>query len=173
VRALRGPAAALLLVAGLAAPPASAESPAAPAPVPAPVPAWAGAWRLDVAGSAMGRGPRVPRWREDRIAEDGAWLAVDMTSVRASGDTVRLAYRYRTDGEAVNRMLGQDIRTRGRLDGRALVLESETQLALFRFEVRERWTLSDDGTTMTQERTSRSPMGEERQRLLFRRVRGR
>jgi len=121
----------------------------------------------------MGRGPRVPRWREDRIAEDGAWLAVDMTSVRASGDTVRLAYRYRTDGEAVNRMLGQDIRTRGRLDGRALVLESETQLALFRFEVRERWTLSDDGTTMTQERTSRSPMGEERQRLLFRRVRGR
>jgi len=173
MRPLRGPAAALLLTAGLTAPLPLCASPATLAPASASAPAWAGAWRLDVAGSSMGRGPRVPRWREDRIAEDGVWLAVDMTSVRASGDTVRLAYRYRTDGEAVNRMLGQDIRTRGRLDGGALVFESETQLALFRFEVRERWTLSADGATMTQERTSRSPMGEERQRLLFRRVRGR
>jgi hypothetical protein len=173
VRARRVLPALGLLAAGLGAPLPLRAATAPPAPPPAAAPAWAGMWRLDVAGSAMGRGPRVPRWREDRVAEDGAWLAVEMTSVRASGDTVRLAYRYRTDGEAVNRMLGQDIRTRGRLEDGALLFESETQLALFKFEVRERWTLSADGAAMTQERTSRSPLGEERQRLLFRRVRGR
>jgi len=129
----------------------------------------AGTWRLDVAASELGKGPRVPKWREDRIVRDGDWIAVKVTSVRTNGDTVRIDFRYHTAGEAVNRLAGQEVRTRGKREGGKLALESEAQLALFKFEVSERWSVSADGATLTQERTSRSPMGEESQRLVMRR----
>ena len=161
-------AAALFVTALLPCGPLAAR--AADAPVP-DLTAFSGTWRLDLAASRMGEGPRVPRWREDRIRSAGAEVAVHMTSVRPRGDTLRLDYRYATGGESVNRMAGQEVRTRGRRDGAALVFESEAQLALFKFEVSERWSLSADGGTLTQERMSRSPTGEERQRLVFRRVR--
>jgi len=170
----------LLLVAWLVVSSASAAAPAATKAPKAVAPAaaadtslaarLAGTWRLDVAASTLGKGPRVPTWREDRIVREGDWLAVNMTSVRTSGDTVRIDFRYNTAGEAVNRMAGQEVRTRGRRDGGRLALESEAQLALFKFEVSERWSLSDDGATLNQDRTSRSPMGEEQQRLVFRKI---
>ena len=115
-------------------------------------------------------GKRLPRSREDVMDEQGAWLHVVSTSIRASGDTMHLDYRYRTDGEAVNRVLGQEVRTKGRRMGSTLRFESESQLALFKLSVGERWTLSPDGVTLTQERTSRSPIGDEKQKLVFRRA---
>ena len=101
----------------------------------------------------------------------GEWLRVTSTTIRASGDTLLMEYRYRTDGETVNTMRGQDVKTRGSRDGSALRFDSEAQLALFKFEVSEQWSLSPDGATLTQERTSRSPLGEEKSRLVFRRAR--
>ena len=131
----------------------------------------AGTWRLDVPASDLGKSPRVPKWREDRITRDGDWIAVRSSSIRSSGDTLRLDFRYHTAGESTNRVSGQDVRTRGRREGGGLALESEAQLALFKFEVSERWSLSADGTTLTQARNSRSPLGEERTRLVYRRQR--
>jgi len=146
---------------------------AAPKPAPPAAPAlsarFAGTWRLDTARSEMGK--RLPRSREDRMSEQGAWISVRSLTVRAGGDTMRLDYRYRTDGDAVNRILGQDVKTRGRREGGALAFDSEAQLALFKFTVNERWSLSADGATLTQERVSHSPMGDDRQRLVFRRER--
>lgn len=155
---------AFLVIAAEAAPPT-------PAPPPAPQASarYAGLWRLDTTKSAMGK--RLPRSREDRVSEQGAWLTVRSITVRASGDTVQLDYRYRTDGgEAVNRVLGQDVKTTGRRDGAALEFDSEARLALFKFTVREHWTVSADGRTLTQERTSHGPMGDEKQRLVFQRA---
>jgi hypothetical protein len=128
-----------------------------------------GRWILETAKSEMGK--RLPRSREDLMDEQGPWLRVQSTSVRASGDTVRLDYRYRTDGDAVNRVLGQDVRTSGRRMGAILRFQSESQLALFKLTVAERWTLSPDGATLTQERTSNSPLGAEKTKLVFRRAR--
>lgn len=127
-----------------------------------------GRWVLATAKSEMGK--RLPRSREDLMDEKGPWLHIQSTSVRASGDTLRLDYRYRTDGESVNRVLGQDVRTSGRRMGGTLRFQSESQLALFKFTVAERWTLSPDGGTLTQERTSHSPIGDEKQRLVFTRA---
>lgn len=142
-----------------------------PALVPPPPRGFTGTWRLDVAGSELGKARKAPRSREDRITEEGAWVAVRSLTVRASGDTLLLDYRYRTDGEATNQVMGQDVRTRGRRDGGALRFESEAQLMLFKFEVSERWSVTPDGARLTMERTSNSPLGKERQRLLFRRSR--
>lgn len=143
-----------------------------PTPTPtAPAPqGYSGLWRLDTTRSDMGK--RRPRSREDQVSEQGAWLSVRSVAVRSGGDTVRLDYRYRTDGgEATNRVLGQDVRTKGRRDGAGLRFDSEAQLALLKFTVNEHWTLSADGRTLTQERTSRGPLGNEKQRLVFQRAR--
>jgi hypothetical protein len=166
----RAAAPAALFLAALTLLGAAAPKPATPVAPPAtpPAPRFAGTWRLDTARSEMGK--RLPRSREDRMSEEGAWLSVRSTTVRASGDTMRLDYRYRTDGDAVNRALGQDVKTRGRREGRAQRFESETQLALFKFTVSELWSLSPDGATLTQARTSHSPLGDEKQRLVFRRA---
>ena len=129
---------------------------------------YSGQWRLDLARSDMGK--RLPKSREDLITEQGPWLSVRSVSIRSAGDTLQLDYRYRTDGESVNNLRGQDIRTRGRREGGALRFDSEAQFAVFKLEVNERWVLSADGATLTQERTSRSPLGAEKQRLVFRRA---
>ncbi len=142
-----------------------------PAPKPAPPAGFTGTWRLDVAGSEMGKSRKPPRSREERITEDGAWVQIRSLTVRATGDTLLLDYRYRTDGEATNQVMGQDVRTRGHREGGALRFESEAQLMLFKFEVSERWSVSPDGARLTMERTSKSPLGKEQQRLLFRRER--
>ena len=164
-----------LATTAFAASPAPTAKPAATARQVAPdtalVARLAGTWRLDVPASELGKSPRVPKWREDRITRDGDWIAVHSTSIRSSGDTLRLDFRYHTAGESLNRISGQDVRTRGRREGGGLELDSEAQLALFKFEVSERWNLSADGATLTQSRSSRSPLGEERTRLVYRRQR--
>jgi len=154
-----------------------ALSAGAPAPPPAPQPvatgllAFAGTWRLDIPASDFGKRGRVPRTREEHIRPESTWLSVRSLTVRAGGDTLLLEYRYRTDGEAVNTMRGQEIHTRGRRDGAAVRFASEATLLMVKLRVAERWSVSPDGGTLTEERTSKSPLGEERQTLVFRRVR--
>jgi hypothetical protein len=182
LRALR----ALALALSLAGAPAAAPAPAAGAPGttgarPAPaatapstpatgLAAFAGTWRLDVPASDFGRRGRVPRSREEIIRHEGAWLSVRSLTVRGDGDTLLLEYRYRSDGDATNLMRGQEIRTRGRRDGAAVRFASEATFLLVKLQVDERWSVSADGATLTEERTSRSPLGDERQKLVFRRL---
>jgi hypothetical protein len=168
-------AAALAHASPASAAPAAREPGVAPTgpPAPAPAPArgrYTGTWRLDVPASDFGKRGRVPVSREDRIHEDSLWVSVRSLSVRGGGDTLLLEYRYRTDGEAVNRLRGQEIRTRGRRESGTLWFDSEAEFFVVKLEVKEHWSLSADGTALTQERTSKSPLGEERQRLLFRRL---
>lgn len=167
----------MTLAAGLAGLLVAAPAPAQPAPV-APAPegratglaAWAGRWRLDLRASDFGKSGRVPRSREEWIRDEYPWVAVRSLSVRSGEDTLLLEYRYHTDGEALNHVRGQEIRTRGRRDGGTLRFASLATFLLLRFEVDEHWSLSADGGTLTQERVSRSPIGEDRQRLVYRRA---
>lgn len=169
-RTLAGLLVLAIAAAGAAPAPRATKLPAVAGTAPAAALGYAGRWILDTAKSEMGK--RLPRSREDRMREQGAWMHVNSLTIRANGDTLRLDYRYRLDGgESVNRVLGQDVKTRGRREGTSLRFDSEAQLALFKFTVNEQWTLSRDGGTLTQERTSRSPMGDEKQKLVFGRAR--
>ncbi len=132
-------------------------------------PGFTGRWVLDLPASDFGKGHKPPRAREDQVVLAGVWVDVHSLTVRASGDTSRLDYRYRTDGDAVNKLMGQEMRTHGRLDGTALRFESVAQVFMMKLGVNERWSLSADGGSLTIERDSDSPLGKEHQRLVFRR----
>jgi len=164
----------LLLASGTGAPakpPASkTKQPAAARPVPpAPPASFTGHWKLDVAASAHG-GARVPRLRTEDIVEDGAWTSVHEVIVRDDDDTTSLDYRYRTDGESVNKVAGQEVRTKGSREGAALKFESVAKILMLDVKQVERWSLADSAATLTMERDSRTPLGQQQQRLVFRRT---
>ncbi len=140
---------------------AAVETPAARATT------FAGHWRLDVARSEHGKSRRVPKTREDVITADGAWLSVKSVSVREGNDTLRLDYRYRIDGDAMNTVMGQEVKTRGRFSDGVLQLDSEAKFLMVSLFVNEHWVLSADGRSLIIERTSRSPLGDDRQKLVF------
>jgi len=166
----------LLLASGTGAaakPPATAKSkpPAAAKPAPpAPPASFTGHWKLDVAASLHG-GARIPRLRTEDISEDGAWIAVHEVIVRDDDDTTTLDYRYRTDGESVNKVAGQEVRTKGSREGAALRFESVAKILMLDVKQVERWSLADSAATLTMERDSHTPLGQQQQRLVFRRTR--
>jgi len=161
----------LLLSSAIAPARARAGTPA-PAPAPATArlasaPNFAGRWRLDLARSEFGKSRRVPVSREDVIVLDGRWLSVKSVTVRAGDDTLRMEYRYRTNGDAVNTIMGQTVKTRGHRAGGRQHFDSGAKLLMISVLVAEHWTLSADGQTLTIVRESRSPLGNEKQVLCF------
>ena len=133
------------------------------------VPGYSGRWELVLAASEVATGRKLPRGRVDWIQHEDVWLNVRSRSVRTSGDSVALDFRYRTDGDAINKLLGQDIRTSGRRANGALVFETTVKLPLIELKVHERWSLSEKADTLVMVRDSDSPLGKEHQRLVFRR----
>lgn len=160
-----------LLVAGLLA--AAAAPRATPAPAAASAraahPDFSGRWALDLARTDYGSMSSVkPRERLDVIAHRDPELSEHSFTVRSSGDTMRLQYRYTTDGrEVLNHVIGQDVRSTARWDGAALLIESHTKMLLLDVAVNERWTLRAGGRELVMERRSKLPVGETKQRLVF------
>ena len=132
-----------------------------------PLQAFDAHWVLDVRRSQFGGTQSVLRAREDRVVTDGEKLLVSSRYVRANGDTTRLGYVYRADGEASNSMAGQLVRTTGRHVGRALEFVSVVKILLVELRVNERWSLAVGGDTLVVERTSHSPLGTQHQVLYF------
>jgi len=99
-----------------------------------------------------------------------AWIAVHEVIVRDDDDTTSLDYRYRTDGESVNKVAGQEVRTKGSREGAALKFESVAKILMLDVKQVERWSLADSAATLTMERDSRTPLGQQQQRLVFRRT---
>lgn len=140
------------------------------APAPTTTTGFAGRWALVTSQSEVAKGRKLPKGRTDTIALSGTRVSVDSRSLRADGDSLVLAFQYRTDGMATNQVMGQDIRTLGHREGQALVFESSAKVLLLELKVHERWTLPH-ADTLVMVRDTDSPMGKEHQRLVFARKR--
>lgn len=134
---------------------------------PAAHPDFTGEWQLDVARSQFGGEAHAAKARVDRIVHKDPELLVRSLTVRPMGDSLALAYRYRTDGEATNQEMGQDVHTTGRWNGPALLLETRAKMLMMELHVSERWSLSPDRRTLTEVRASKGPTGEVKQTLVF------
>jgi hypothetical protein len=137
------------------------------APRTAPLQGFDGRWVLDTRRSEFGGTQSVLRAREDQLVPDGEKLRVSSWYVRADGDTTRLTYAYRTDGEASNTVAGQLVRTTGRHAGKTLEFVSVVKILLAELRVNERWSLAAGGDTLVIERTAHSPLGDKHQVLYF------
>ena len=126
-----------------------------------------GEWWLDVARSQFGGSAHTPKSRTDRIVHRDPELLVRSLTVRPAGDSLALEYRYRTNGESTNKVMGQDVRTAGKWDGAALALSSHATMLMMDLSVAERWSVSADGRTLTEVRASKGPTGEVKQTLVF------
>jgi hypothetical protein len=164
-----------VMSAGAASPPRSPASPAArsgvkAAPRPAAVmrPDFSGTWVLDTARSEFGQIPGGrPLARTDVIVHRDPQLAQTLYLRLVGGpDTTR--YRYATDStRAVHRVENRDIEAHVWWAGDTLRLESMSKLMMFEMWLRERWTLSPDGRTLTMSRHITYPLGKGDQKLLF------
>jgi hypothetical protein len=164
-----GLAVGLAVAVGLAhaAPPRAASIPAPSAA--RSTPTYAGRWTLLPAASVFGGARKPPRARTDVLTLDGPWVTVHSVTQRDGGDSLVMDFRYRTDGEAVNKVMGQDLRTVGRREGSSLCFETQARVLMLEVKVAERWSLSGDSLVMS--RDTDSPMGKEHQRLVFGRAR--
>ncbi len=148
----------------------TAPKAAATAPAPSPAAALAGRWRLDIEHSDFG--PNVsskPRERLDVWQREGEAWRVRSNTVRATGDTLKLDWRCREDGVAVtNPLMGIGVQTVGRREGAVLHIVFTASGAFGSILTDERWTVSPDRATLTLERETKGPMGQYRQRYVFR-----
>lgn len=139
---------------------------------------FSGTWILDQSKSEL------PRMR-GRMEEPAG---VDLTQIiDHQGPTLKIEQRakfqgqehprnltYYTDGrEAINPdRRGKPITSKSRWEGNKLVTEytqtwQKPQGAEVKAEVKEVWSLSEDGKVMTVEKTSKMPRGEKKSRLVF------
>jgi hypothetical protein len=107
-------------------------------------PDFTGIWRANLHKSIL-RGP-IPNGIVQRIEHREPLLDQELLVAQPSGSEQRLIFSYNTTGEQTNNSLnGRTVRTCARWDGAELVIESWLETLHFR----DRWSLSDDGETLT------------------------
>jgi hypothetical protein len=140
----------------------------AAAPRAAMRPNFTGTWVLDTTRSEFGKIPGGrPLARTDVIEHRDPWLRQTLFLENMGGrDTTH--YRYTTDSaRVVNHVDKQEIEAHVWWERNDLRLESKTKLLIFEMWLRERWSLSRDGRTLTMSRRVKYPMGEGEQKLVF------
>jgi hypothetical protein len=129
-------------------------------------PNFSGDWKLNVAKSSFGQMP-APNSMTTKIIHEDPKLT---SHVKQSGEMGEFEFdsTYTTDGkECSNDMFGNPIKSTLKWDGDTLVIDAKGQFGGNDFTMQDKWTLSDDGKTLTIVRLFKSSMGEGEQKLVF------
>jgi hypothetical protein len=122
-------------------------------------PNFSGTWKLNVAKSDFGPLP-APDSRTDVITHNEPTIKIDVDQKGGQGDFAG-TINYTTDGkEATNHMGPREVKSTLAWEGSNLVVNSKLLISDAEITVKNVWTLSDDGKTLTQNAHITSPMGE-------------
>lgn len=122
-----------------------------------------GTWKMDAGRSDFGHGP-APDSRIDRITQDDPRLKDTITQSNRQGE-MTYDMNYTTDGqESTNTVRGNHVKSAARWEGDELVIDSKVGA---RAEIKDRWSISPDGKTLTLQRHLVGPMGSTDQKILF------
>jgi len=111
-------------------------------------PDFTGIWRANLEKSIL-RGP-VPREILHRIEHREPHLDQEILVAQADGNEQHLIFSYNTTGdETTNLIGGKTARTRALWDGNELVIESWLEILDRQLHLKDHWSLSDDGETLT------------------------
>ncbi|HXM36459.1 MAG TPA: hypothetical protein VN920_14795 [Pyrinomonadaceae bacterium] len=126
---------------------------------PAGTPNFTGNWKVNIEKSDFGPSP-TPQSMSYKIDHHEPSLKLISTRVEDGvEDTVNLSLT--TDGkESSNPVRGNEVKSKLKWEGSALWIESVTIVDGNTFGLKDKWTLSEDGKTITWLRRYTSPDGE-------------
>lgn len=111
-------------------------------------PNFSGTWRSDLRKSTI-RGP-LPAQMEHRIEHGETAIDHELVVTSECGAEHSARFRYLTGaGETVNVLAGQAVTTKACWDGPELVVESWLEMPSRQLHFIDRWSLSEDGNTLT------------------------
>jgi hypothetical protein len=122
-------------------------------------PNFSGDWKMNPAKSDFGQMP-APTSMVQKITHNDPDLKVVSTSVRESGEFTNTA-TYTTDGkECINKGRMGESKSTLKWDGDTLVIETKADFQGNAVAITSKWTLSEDGKTLTVNTHFSSSMGE-------------
>ncbi len=122
-------------------------------------PNFSGEWKMNSGKSDYGMMP-VPSSNIMKITHSDPDLRVVTTQVGEQGEFTSDS-KYTTDGkECVNKFREMDRRSTLKWDGDTLTVESKMDFQGNAVTISEKWSLSEDGKTLTIQRHFSAPQGE-------------
>ena len=127
---------------------------------------FSGEWKLNTSKSNFGEMP-PPQSMTQKIAHNEPKLKVAVKMSGQMGD-IEFESNYTTDGkECTNEFNGNTSKSTAKWSGDALLFEIKGRFGDNDFTMRDKWTLTEGGKTLTFDRHFSSSMGEGDQKLVF------
>jgi len=129
-------------------------------------PNFTGAWKLNIAKSDFGPLP-APDSETDTFTQTDAGIK-DLVTGNSQQGKLDTTITYNFDGtETVNNIGGLEIKSKAKWDGPLLTITSKLKFQDQDVDVKDIWTLSADGKTLTKDTHFTSSMGEADQKYIF------
>jgi len=139
------------------------------AAVAADKPDFSGNWKLNTEKSDFGPMPKPGKVDFVIVHKDPA-MDIKSTAVTQMGEVAN-EVKMTTDGkEFVNNAHGHEIKGTAVWDGRILLVTKKLDMQGTQIVVKEKWTMSEDGKSITQEISISSPQGELKQTAVLDKV---
>jgi hypothetical protein len=129
-------------------------------------PNLSGTWKANVTKSDFGPMP-APDSDTRKIDHQDPKLKVNVATSGGMGD-LNYEANYTTDGqESTNHVMDSDFKSVAKWDGDDLVIDTKGSFNGTDFTAKDRWSLSEDGKTLTVQRHLSSAMGEADQKVVY------
>ncbi len=139
------------------------------AAVAADKPDFSGKWKLNTEKSDFGPMPK-PQGVDYVIVHKDPELNVKTTAMTQSGEVANES-KIVTDGkEFINTLRGQQIKGTAKWEGSVLVVHQELEMQGTVIRLDQKWTLADDGKSITQDISISTPQGELKQKAILDKV---
>jgi hypothetical protein len=122
-------------------------------------PDFSGDWKLDPDKSVFGPIP-PPTAMTRKVDHKDPALTVNEARSGAQGD-MNVVMKYSTDGkETTNSLMGNDMKSKASWEGKTLVIASTANFGGADVKLTDKWSLSDDGKTLTDVQAISAPQGD-------------
>jgi hypothetical protein len=122
-------------------------------------PDFSGNWKMDADKSTFGPMP-PPTSMTRKVVHKDPDLSVDQAQSGDQGDQ-STSMKYSTDGkETTNSMMGNDVKSKAVWEGKTLVITSAANFGGADVKLTDKWSLSDDGKTLTDVLGISAPQGD-------------
>lgn len=129
-------------------------------------PNFTGDWKMNASKSDFGPMP-APTSMSSKVTQEGDKLKVVAKQSSDQGD-FEAELNYTTDGkECSNEIMGSTMKSVAKFDGNTLVIDSKGNFGGNDVTIGDKWTLSEDGKTLTMNRSFSSSMGDATMKIVM------